>query len=232
MAQKAGLLVCIVVVLCMSSPDGYAQENRESYEIAGHFSLLLDRDTIADTQKPLAGGGGTFTYFPLKYMGLEAEYSLYPEREFIQQPLPGTIGMAVKNLTTNYNGPQHTAFFGIKAGMRTKKIGIFIKARPGFAVFHPVYDCIPVADILDPGVIVMNQCSETHKKEFALDFGGVIEGYLPHHTFVRFDAGDTYLKYGKTVMLFSGSGVRWINYPYGEDNRHHFQLKLGFGVRF
>jgi hypothetical protein len=78
----------------------------------------------------------------------------------------------------------------------------------------------------------MNQCSETIMKKLAMDLGGVAEIYLRHRTFIRVDAGDTYLKFGKTQMLFSGSGVRWINWPYGEDDRHHFQLKLGFGVGF
>jgi hypothetical protein len=140
--------------------------------------------------------------------------------------------MGSEKSKANYNGPAHIALLGIKAGVRTNKVGLFIKARPGFAVFHPVYDCVPVANILDLSVNPMNQCRETSMKNLAMDLGAVAELYLPHRTFVRLDAGDTYLKFGKTTMLFSGYDPQWINYTYGEDNRHHFQLKLGFGLRF
>ena len=54
-----------------------------------------------------------------------------------------------------------------------------------------------------------------------MDYGAVIEGYFAHHTFIRFDIGDTYMKFEKTNMLLSGSGVRWINHQYGEDGRRH-----------
>jgi len=232
MARKVCLLFCFVVLVFVMSPGIFAKQKEDKFEVAGHFSLLLDRDKVADAKMVLPGFGGTLTYFPSKYLGLEAEYSFHVERNFLQ-PVPDTfIGEASARglYEANYNGPAHMSLFGIRTGMRTDIIGLFVKVRPGFAVFHPVYDCDPIAGVWPADLT--NQFGETHKKEFAMDYGAVIEGYLPHHTFVRLDAGDTYLQFGKTDMIFSGSGVRYINYQSGEDNRHHFHFRIGFGIGF
>jgi hypothetical protein len=61
-------------------------------------------------------------------------------------------------------------------------VGIFIKALPGFAVFHPANDCVPVANLNDYGVRPKDQCSEKRMKNLAMDLGGVAELYLPHCT--------------------------------------------------
>jgi hypothetical protein len=215
----------------MASPAIQAKEKQDRFEIAPQFSLLLDRDKNTDSIKYLSGVGVSFSYFPFKYVGLDSEYSFYPKNDF-RQVLPGaSFGFGGEKLKANYNGPAHIALLGIKAGIQTKKVGLFIKARPGFAVFHPVYDCVTVTSWytnLNP----MDQCSETSMKKLAMDLGGVAELYLPHRAFIRIDAGDTYLKFGRTQMLFSGSGIPWINHAYGEDDRHHFQLKMGFGIGF
>jgi hypothetical protein len=91
-------------------------------------------------------------------------------------------------------------------------------------------ESLPISRPTIGSINVMERCGMKHKKEFAMDFGAVIEGYLPNNAFIRFDIGDTYLKFGETAMLFSGSGVRWINHRYGEDNRHHFHFTIGFGI--
>jgi hypothetical protein len=44
--------------------------------------------------------------------------------------------------------------------------------------------------------------------------------------------GDSYLRFGSTNMLYAGSGVPWINYPYPANNRHSLHINLGIGVRF
>jgi hypothetical protein len=251
--KKPNLLAFSIVLLWTASPAIHAQGKWDKFEIAQQFSLLLDRDRISDTQitdpgnvrltsrKNLMGTGVAFTYFPLRFVGLDSEYTFYAKNFFLQ-PKPGASvnwggydlpPFYVDYRKANYSGPAHIALFGIKAGIRTKKVGVFIKARPGFADFHPANDCVPVVDNgRYTSVKWQDQCSEKRMKNLAMDLGGVAELYLPHRTFVRFDAGDTYLRYGKTTMVFSGYEPQWINYTYGEDNRHHFQLKLGFGARF
>jgi hypothetical protein len=245
--RKTCVVAGIILALWMASSAVYAQEKRDKFEFSQQFSLLFDRDTIADTntsydgirprsRKSLMGIGAAFTYSPLRYLGLDSEYTFYAKNDFLQ-PLPnsysiGNPPISADYRTANYNGPEHVALFGIRAGVQTKKIGLFVKARPGFAAFHPVYDCLPVANVNDYTVNAMDRCSETRMLNFAMDAGGVAELYLPHRAFIRLDAGDTYLKYGKTTMLFLGSTTRWINHTYGEDDRHHFQLKLGLGIKF
>jgi len=235
--RRTCLLAGIILSLWTALPAIQAKEKEDKFEIAPQFSLLLDRDKNTDTRKYLTGVGAAFSYFPLKYIGLDAEYSFYAKTDFLQL-YPGTYFYGTSPLQinymetkANYNGPEHIALFGVKAGLRTKKFGLFVKARPGFAVFHPVYDCIPVADLFAPSAAI-NQCSENRLKNFAMDWGGVAEIYLPRHTFIRLDAGDTYLKFGKTTNFYSGSGIPGWYKAYGDDDRHHFQLKFGLGIGF
>lgn len=214
-------LAYLTFFILMSTPEVMAQNERGKLEAGGIFSLLFDKP--ADKSIILPGFGGRITFNPAKHLALEGEIKFYPERNF-GRPSPGDLAMSGIG-KVNYNGPAMVSVYGVKAGVRRGKVGIFGKARPGFAIFHPVYDCAPhAADV--------SQCTEIRKKEFAMDFGAVFEGYLPHRLMVRFDAGDSYLRFGSTSMLFSGSGVRWINYPYSADNRHRLYVDMGIGVRF
>jgi hypothetical protein len=225
---------CFMVVYCQSIPAGFAQQDDNGYEVAGFFSLMRDSDRAAGEKVTLPGFGGVFTYFPTRHLGLEAEYSFHVERDILR-PVPGEYYGSAFNRGleyTNYNSVAHMALFGVRAGIRKENIGLYAKVRPGLALYHPVYNCSsPTGTILLPSDAA-DYCSLTHKKEFAMDFGAVVEGYLPNNMFIRFDTGDTYLKFGETGMLFSGSGTPVLPlHRYREDNRHHFHFKIGFGVR-
>jgi hypothetical protein len=81
--RKTRVLACIILSLWMALPAIQAREKQDKFEIAPQFSLLFDRDKNADTQKTLMGVGTAFTYFPLKYVGLDSEYSFYTKRDFL-----------------------------------------------------------------------------------------------------------------------------------------------------
>jgi hypothetical protein len=221
MARNVLFFACLIVLVLVSPPEITAQDKPDTFEVGGLFSLLLDKP--ADRNVLIPGIGARFTYNPSKYLALETESTIYQEKYF-GRPYPGDLALT-GFVKINYNGPQLLSLFGVKAGFRSGKIGIFAKARPGFAVFYPVYDCLS-------GATNVSQCAEIRKKEFAMDFGGVLEGYLSNRILVRFDAGDTYIRFGSTNMLYAGSGVPWINYPYPANNRHRLHVNMGIGVRF
>jgi len=104
-------------------------------------------------------------------------------------------------------GPPYATqgLFGIKAGKRTKQLGIFAKVRPGFQTNFVV--------------------NERQQARFALDVGGVVEFYPNRHVVLRFDAGDVIIPFGNNVV---GQGL----FAQRPGTTHNFQYNLGVGVRF
>jgi hypothetical protein len=113
--------------------------------------------------------------------------------------------------------------FGVKAGKRGEKFGVFGKLRPGFMRFANVPDC-PEGDI--------NRCTVESKNEFALDIG-VIEYYPSRRFVIRFDAGDTIIRYRKLTRRNFENFPPTPQFPLkigGTTN--NAQYTVGFGVRF
>ena len=221
MARNVLFFACLIVSILLPAPEITAQNKPDTFEVGGLFSLLIDKPAEGNVLIP--GIGARFTFNPSKYLAVETEFTIYQEKDLVR-PNPGDLALT-GFVKFNNNGPQLLSLFGVKAGVRSGKIGVFAKARPGFAVFYPVNDCLS-------GATNVSQCAEIQKKEFAMDFGGVLEGYLSNRILIRLDAGDTYLRFGSTNMLYAGSGVPWINYPYPANHRHRLHINLGIGVRF
>ena len=95
--------------------------------------------------------------------------------------------------------------FGIKAGTRIKRVGIFAKVRPGFQTNFVVND--------------------REQARFALDVGGVAELYPNRHVVLRFDAGDVIIPFGSKIV---GEGL----FAQRLGTSHNFQYSLGVTVRF
>jgi hypothetical protein len=131
------------------------------------------------------GAGGRFTYYLNNYIALDNEVNFFLPDE---GPAYATQGL-----------------FGIKAGKRTKYVGIFAKARPGFQTN-----------------LVVN---EREQARFALDVGGVAEFYPNRHLVLRFDAGDVIIPFGNNVVGYGPLAQRL-------GTTHNLQYSLGIGVRF
>jgi len=167
------------------------------------------------------GFGGRFGFNFNHYFAVEAETNIFPrDREFD-------------------GGRKLQLVAGVKAGRRFDKLGVFAKARPGFVrlsrgdyrfgsggcptVFPPPIGCyVPVA-----------------KTNFAFDAGGVVEVYPSSRTIIRFDAGDTMIRYGPRivpVVIDPGGGstsfARVVAVPAPAQTVHNLQLSAGFGFRF
>lgn len=131
------------------------------------------------------GAGGRFTYNLNNHVALDSEMDFFLPDE---GPPYATQGL-----------------FGIKAGKRTKHLGIFAKVRSGFQTNFVV--------------------NEREQARVALDVGGVAEFYPNRHVVLRFDAGDVIIPFGNNVV---GQGL----FAQRLGTTHNFQYGLGIGVRF
>jgi hypothetical protein len=71
------------------------------------------------------------------------------------------------------------------------------------------------------------------RTNFAFDLGGVAEWYPSKNTIVRFDAGDTIIRFGArnvTATDIPSGGL--VVVPAAAETRHNFQGSVGFGFRF
>ena len=155
-------------------------EKVPTYEIGGQIFSFGGQDLGFGW-----GAGGRFTYNLNNHIALDNEVNFFLPDE---GPAYATQGL-----------------FGIKAGTRIKRLGIFAKVRPGFQT-----------NLLVNG---------GEQARLALDVGAVAEFYPNRHVVLRFDAGDVIIPFGNNVV---GSGF----FAQRPGTTHNFQYSLGVGVRF
>lgn len=187
MRKKIFIVVSSTLLLCFSCLVAQAQnrtisdvEKVPTYEIGGQFFAVNGHDLGA------AWGAGTrFTYNLNNYIAFDSEMDFFLPDE---GPPYATQGL-----------------FGIKAGKRIKKVGIFAKVRPGFQTNF-----------------VVNQREQAR---LAVDVGGVAEFYPNRHVALRFDAGDVIIPFGNNVV---GEGI----FAQRLGTTHNLQCSLGVSLRF
>lgn len=163
------------------------------------------------------GFGGRLGYKVNSYVTVEAEGNFFPrDRNF-------------------EGGRKMQGLFGAKVGKRFDKVGLFGKARPGFMRFSKgdyrlVRGCVAV---FPPPIACFDPVALT---EFAFDLGGVAELYPSKNTIVRFDGGDTIIRFGnRNVAAFdplSGLAGSGVVIPVAAETKHSFQGSIGIGYRF
>jgi hypothetical protein len=108
--------------------------------------------------------------------------------------------------------------FGIKAGIRRNRLGLFGKVRPGFHSYAAALSTNLTAP--PPFERVTN---------FVEDLGGVVEYYASPRTVLRFDASDVHIYYGtRKGILFNGIPFAVAGGP----RLHTLRLSSGIGFRF
>jgi hypothetical protein len=161
------------------------------------------------------GVGGRVTYNLTDYFAVEAEGNLSPSdipRSFVT------------------GGASQQVQAGVKVGRRWRRFGLFAKARPGFISFGETFTPAQVT----AGGETFVQFQRERKTHFSMDVGGVLEFYPSPRTLVRFDAGDTIIRYGEHPESFSfasPAGAPLITQAPSE-TRHNFQFTAGVGFRF
>jgi len=199
----------VFVLLLFFVPALAAQTDFAKFEAGAQFSFLRQRAfSVNDT-----GFGGRFTFYPVSYVGLEAETSFFPR------------GISLRGLSSSmtFSGNRIEALFGVKAGPRFKNFGVFGKIRPGlmrFAKSPRGMACVAIL-IYPPPL----ECSLSRGSiNFALDFGGVVELYPSRRTTIRVDLGDIMIRFPPAYTLLG----QFKN----DFSVHNFPLNLGFGYRF
>lgn len=232
---KIVLAICLVVI---GANAAMGQQDLPRFEVGAQVSLLsLNRPSqlaengsdpgfvrvVPGTGKRTEPGfGGRFTYNLTNSIAFEAEGNLFLRSEFFGSEFSSTPGGRV------FQGQ-----FGVKAGKRFRRFGIFGKARPGFVGFTRVNKLLSTFNISNHAPFppfTVGRFGVGKDLYFSTDFGAVVEYYPARRIFTRFDLGDTIIRYGS----FPGPGAflsrAIIVRP--PETRHNLQFSAGVGVRF
>lgn len=247
--KRLFVIMAIVSFVFISSRDTHSQSpdaDGHRFEVGGQFSVLSNRvvtevdatavicvrapclpfvNSFSKSRKTQPGLGGRFGYNLTDDLAIESELNFFPKVDPFSQPGLFDDGHVIEGL------------FGIKAGKRFEKAGVFGKARPGFLYASkgdlenkPGAFCIA---IFPPST----GCSQTiSTTSFAFDLGGVVELYPTKRSLIRFDVGDTMVRLGQrnvTAVLkppFGGSNFVVVAVP--AETTHNLQVSAGVGFRF
>ena len=218
------LLSTVVSLLCLTFGvlDAKAQSDEEpKFELGIHFTSITKPDFNNGATEP--GFGGRFTFNFNRSVALEAVGNFFPHKcRFC-----GAGGGSGDN-----SGNIMQGLFGVKAGKRFQKWGIFGKARPGVVSFSEG-DSRYVAT--GTGAFPF-EFRRNRLTNFALDLGGVLEFYPSRNIVTRFEAGDTLIHFGQrqsNYLTFDPTGVPSL-FPFTtrSETRHNFQFVAGVGWRF
>ena len=190
----------MVTTLCVPVASAQSDGATPRFEVGAQvewlqfkeFSLVLPRRTEMAL-------GGRFTLNLTDHVAVESQIDIYPRDQFFPERSK-TQGV-----------------FGVKAGIRGRRAGLFGKFRPGL-----VYVRSPLVCFIPEGCGSASASTDS-RSWFALDVGAVIETYPSRRLMTRFDVGDTF--------------VRRFSYTDGSGNdfyfsSHNLQLTIGMGIRF
>jgi hypothetical protein len=220
MNQKRIFLSVLLIVtgssgLVRGQSEGRSQQSK--LEVGGQITVLPieDPQSLNDLfPRREVGIGGRLSYNLNSHFALEAEVNFFPRN--------------YRQVRTNFTGGRLTeGLFGVKAGIRKNKFGIFGKTRPGFmSSSRAVIAHFPTGD--GPDRQNPFGFEDMLATQFALDLGGVFELSPSRRTILRFDVGDTIVRY---------PGIPFIRFPEGTLNEkslytHKVQFSAGFALRF
>lgn len=203
----------LVLALLVFAEGASAQEqDAPKLEIGVQYSSLsINLPGFGGTENA-PGVGARVTYNLNNYFAVEAEGNIYP---------------TVTQTDYTTGGDPQQMQFGLKAGKRWKRFGVFARARPGIVSFSETLNPVQVQS--SPTVFRFDRERKTH---FSTDVGGVLEFYPSRRMLVRFDAGDTIIRYGEHPELqTSSTGASFIG-PAASQTMHNFQFTAGVGFRF
>lgn len=216
--KTRALFTCnaFVLALLLFNLSASAQEtDAPKLEIGIQYSSLsINLPGVGGTENA-PGVGARVTYNFTDYFAVEAEGNIFPS-------------VTQTDYTTGGDPQQLQA--GVKAGKRWKRFGLFAKARPGFVSFSETLTPLPVLS----GSVTTFTFDRERKTHFSTDVGAVLEFYPSRRMLVRFDAGDTIIRYGEHKELQfdpAGSGSQFIGTARSEV-KHNFQFTAGVGFRF
>lgn len=220
MRNRLFLMVGVVCLASAFESKASAQSTDElpRYEVGAQFSsLTIKEPSYSSGFRTEPGFGARFTYNFNRSIAAEAQIDFYPNDNGARNY--ETSGRALQGL------------FGIKAGRRFERFGIFAKARPGFVRYSQIvngYDTPTSYGYVQPRLGA--------KVDFATDFGGVLEFYPSRRIVTRLDIGDTLIRYRErtiTVPLIDLNGnLTAFTSTIPASKTNNFQFSAGIGLRF
>ncbi len=187
------------IVFVIVATTAMAQAEPGKVEIGAFITNLYMRDFREAPNQP--GFGGRLTLNLNRNIALDSELTFLPIRD-------NTLGYVAKNAVQG--------LIGIKAGYRSERWGIYGKVRPGATHFKGLAEGVVCAQVF-PG---SNACIPRDTTRLTIDYGGVAEIYPGNKTVIRFDLGDTVIRFGD-----ERAGI--ANF-----NRNNLQYSFGVGYRF
>lgn len=182
--QNRSLLAATIVLLCLQfllTQPSFAQESTPKAEIGVQFTSLSVSDPLfaftPERKFSYPGIGGRFTYNITDNFAFETEANVFLRKNN-------------RGFSRFVGGFPVQALFGVKAGKRLKRIGVFGKVRPGFVSFSKT-----ISTGLGPSFE-----SYSRRTHLATDVGGVFEFYPSRRIVTRFDLGDTIIRYGDELI--------------------------------
>ena len=121
--KRWGLAVSILTILTFSVTGMvHAQSAEPRFEIGALASFLR----LSTFETSNAGFGGRVSFDLSPWAALEAEATFFPNDDILEAP-----SILTPNLRVAYERQRTDAFFGLKMGRRTERVGAFAKVRPG-----------------------------------------------------------------------------------------------------
>lgn len=213
MNKHTGCAAVLILLCLFFAPDDARAQAKDApkVEVGVQFTSLTMSEHGSSSEP---GVGARITYNLTDNVAVEAQFDLFPD---------GNRFRGLRN-----GGRIAQGLFGVKAGKRYEKFGLFGKVRPGFTSFSAGREELV---LLSPEPNLVLGFEPHRETNFATDVGGVLEFYPTRRIVTRFDAGDTIIRYGDTTRsFFNGSTVQPDPVP-GE-TRHNFQFSAGIGFRF
>ena len=185
------ILILSFFLVCVSNAE--AQEKNPKYE----FGVLYATLNVTEKSDKDSGLGFRFTYNVNDYLGVEAEETYFP------------------NLREGSEGNERQGLFGVRAGKRNSRYGVFAKVRPGYTRFYAL------------GRPDLN-FFEQDRTRFTVDVGGVFEYYPHRHLAIRFDAGDTMVRFKPGDFFRQDFNRVFVQ----KRLSHNLQINVGVALRF
>jgi hypothetical protein len=201
------VLSCFAGALALLPQQAFAQSVSRTVELGAQFTTtkISDRERpngiFQDINDTLIGGGVRIGYNISPRFAIEAEGNIFRR--------PSTD-----------QGRRSQGLFGIKIGKRSENIGLFGKLRLGFMRFDRAFSFSATP------LISLDMKDNVY---LAVDLGGVVEFYPSRRTIIRFDLGDSIIRYSNRRVKNLQPGVIGDLDPY---HGHNVQLGIGVGIRF
>jgi hypothetical protein len=186
---------------------GFGQTDLPKFEASGQY-VFMHHFSFDQSN---SGLGGRFGYNLTRYLAVESELDFFPQKRAVLNSVNSSI-------QRYYDSRRCESLFGVKAGIRSRHIGIFGKARPGFFyISQGKY-------YLDPRIVFFRAPEEAQSRfRLAMDLGGVVEIYTSKRSFARIDLGDTMIHFTRS---------QWGDISTKDILSHNLQLNAGMGFRF